>query len=167
MTLPPRSDKGRFNRSLRYGWLGQFTQPWFGNQTADVLQNLSVVSAAGRPLASAVSTMARYHYRASVRQRLLFARNELEHGADLWDSMHRARLLSTNELHLLEAATRVGNLPWALSQLATRRRITTWQRRTALAQLVFPICILMLGCLVLRIALAVFMPLIQMITGAS
>ena len=92
---------GRFNRSLRYGWLGQFTQPWFGNQTADVLQNLSVVCELGRPLASAVSTMARYHYRPSIRQRLLFVRNELEHDAGLWDSMYRARLISADELSFI------------------------------------------------------------------
>ena len=85
---------GRLQRWVSRSWLGRLTQPWLGYQTADVLQNLSVVTQAGRPMAGTISTLARYHYCPSVRQRLLFVRNELEHGAGLWPSMQNARLVN-------------------------------------------------------------------------
>lgn len=158
---------GRLQRWVSRGWLGRLTQPWLGSQTADVLQNLSVVTQAGRPMAGAISTLARYHYCPSVRQRLLFVRNELEHGAGLWPSMQSARLVNARELRLLEAATRVGNVPWVLRQIARRRRLMTWQRRDFLIQMVFPLCILMLGGLVLWFGSAVFLPLVRIMSSIA
>ncbi len=158
---------GRMQRSFNRGWLGQLFQPWLGNQTADVLRNLSVVSDCGRPLASAISTMARYHDCPSIRHRLLFVRNELEHNVGLWPSMHRVHLVNGRELKLLETATRVGNVPWVLRQIAMQHRNSAWQRRQALAQIVFPVCIVMLGGLVLWVGLVIFTPIINMIAGIA
>ena len=61
----------------------------------------------------------------------------------------------------------MGNVPWVLRQIARRRRLIAWQRREALTQMVFPLCILLLGGLVLWFGSAVFLPVVRIIGSAA
>ena len=81
-------------------------------QAPVILRILAVVVQAGRPMTGALSTMARHHDSASVRNRLLFVRNEVERGGDVWDEFAEVGLLKTSEARILESAQRAGNLPW-------------------------------------------------------
>ena len=75
-------------------------------RSAEVLQRLGAVTAGGRPLPSALSTLARYHFDPAIRHKLLFARNEVEQGADLWQSLATVRLVNPAEATVMEVATR-------------------------------------------------------------
>ncbi len=146
-------------RSLRRGLL----RPWFDMRSADVLQNLSVVSEAGRPLPGAISTLARYHHDPTLRQKLLFVRNEVEQGADLWATLRKVKLLTPAEVALMEASAKVGNRPWAMGQLAACKRRRMRRRLELLGQLVHPAAVLLLGGVVFVMFLSVFVPLVKII----
>ena len=130
---------------------------------ADVLQKLGIASAAGRPIPGALSTLARYHFVPDVRHKLLFVRNEVELGADVFSSMTAVGLLSPPELRLLQTAERVGNRPWVLDQLAAVKQRRTRLRLDRAAQFILPAIVLLLACVVLFQALTILGPLISLI----
>jgi type II secretory pathway component PulF len=155
---------GRF---VRYSILHRLVRPLRELHAADVLQNLGVALHAGRPLPGALSTLARYHFDPDVRVKLLFVRNEVEQGEDLWRSLTNVGLLAPAEVRLLEAAERVGNRPWALTQIVGVKKRRTRRRFEWLAELLLPGLVLALGVFVLLQALSIFQPLLTLIEGLS
>ena len=150
-------------RSMRRAVLSRLFRPLRELYTADVLEKLGVAIQAGRPLAGAVSTLARYHFDPTLRHQLLFIRNEMEQGSDVWQSMATIGLLNSPEVRVLETAGRVGNRPWALKQIALVKKRRTMQRFARWAELVLPAVVLLLGGFVLFQALGVFGPLVNII----
>ncbi len=134
-------------------------------RSAEVLQKLSVATTAGRPISGALSTLARYHFEPSIRHKLLFVRNEVEQGADVWQSMGRVGLVTPPEATLLATADRVGNRTWVLGQLARSKKRRTLRRWERLSEMLFPAVVLLMGAFVLFETLTVFVPLTQLIYG--
>jgi type II secretory pathway component PulF len=155
----------RPGRFLRNSLLGRFFAPLRSLRSAEVLEKLSVAAASGRPMTGAISTLARYHFDPSTRQKLLFVRNEMEQGADVWQSLAQAGLLTTPEEHLLLTADRVGNRSWILRQLAAAKKRRTWRKLERLSELLLPVIVVVLGAFVLFQALSVLMPLVAIITA--
>lgn len=155
---------GRF---IRYAILGRFFEPLRELRAADVLQKLGIATGAGRPVPGALSTLARYHFDPTTRHKLLFVRNEVEQGADVWQSMNAVELLTQPEVRLLTTAERVGNRPWALKQLAWGKRQRTERGLERLSQLLLPVLVLVLGAFVLFQALTIFLPLTQMLNSLA
>jgi type II secretory pathway component PulF len=151
---------GRF---VRNSVLGRLLQPLRELHAADLLQKLGIASAAGRPIPGALSTLARYHFVPDVRHKLLFVRNEVELGADIFQSMAQVGLLNAPELRVLQTADRVGNRPWILDQLAAVKQRRTHQRLASAARFVLPAVVLLLAGMVLFQALTVLSPLVQLI----
>jgi type II secretory pathway component PulF len=153
----------RGGRFFRNGIVGRFSGMARELRSAEVLRKLGLAIQAGRPIPGALSTLARYHYDPRLRHKLLYCRNEVEQGADVWQSLTAAGLLAPAERELMRTADRVGNRPWALAQIAalkTRRTTRRWER---LSSLLLPALVLLLGALVLLQALSVFVPLTQLI----
>ena len=143
----------------RLGWI----RPWHDMRSADVLQNLSIVTKAGRPVPGAISTLARYHHDPLLRQELLFVRNEVEQGAEVWAALGKVKLLSSAEMALLHAAEKVGNVPWVMTQLAQCKRRRAHRRIDMLGQLAQPAAILLLGGIVLVVCLGMYAPILQLL----
>jgi type II secretory pathway component PulF len=152
-------------RQLRSVVFRRLFSPLREMHAADVLEKLSVAIRAGRPITGAVSTLARYHFDPTLRHQLLYIRNEMEQGADVWQSMESIGLLSPPEANALATADRVGNRPWVLKQLATVKKRRTMRRLTRLSELALPIIVLVVGAFVLWHALAVFVPLLQIVNS--
>jgi len=153
----------RTGRAVRFWIWGWFSAPWRDSLAADVLQKLGIAAASGRPLAAALSTLARYHFDPTMRHKLLFVRNEVEQGADAWESLTAVGLLTPPEVHLLGTARRVGNQPWVISQLVASKQRRTAHRSQRLAVFVLPVVVIVLGAFVLSQALTLFLPLTEMI----
>ena len=68
---------------------------------------------------------------------------------------------------MLGAASRVGNLGWALGELAdsSRRRLT--YRLHALVQVLFPLAIGLVGLTVMFFVVGLFMPLVALIQNLT
>ena len=157
----------RPGRFLRNTVLSRFFGPLRNLRCAEVLEKLSIAASAGRPMTGAVSTLARYHFDPSTRRKLLFVRNEMEQGAEVWQSMAHAGLLTAPEENLLHAADRVGNRPWTLRQLAASKKRRTWRKLERLSELLLPAIVVLLGAFVLFQALSILMPLVKIITALS
>jgi MSHA biogenesis protein MshG len=143
-------------RRMRMRMFGPLYRPLRELHFADVLEKLSVTAEAGRPIAGAISTLARYHFDPALRRRLLFVRNEIEQGVDAWQSMQAVGLLSPQEVHALTTADRLGNRAWVLDQLAHVKERRTVARLSRAADLILPIVILLAGGFVLLQAMSVF-----------
>jgi type II secretory pathway component PulF len=159
LTFSPRP-----GRLLRRTFLGRLLFPLRELRAADVLQQLSLATAAGRPIAGTLSTLARFHFDPAVRNKLLFVRNEVEQGADVWQSMAAAGLVTGPEVRVLQTADQIGNRPWALRQLAIGKKRRTARRLDRLSEFVLPVLVIALGAFVLFQALTVFVPITSFIT---
>ena len=153
----------RSGRFLRHAVFSRWLQPLRELRAADVLQKLGIAATAGRPIPGALSTLARYHFDPTIRHQLLFVRNEVEQGADVWHSLTTVGLLTPPEMRLLESAERVGNQPWALQQLVGGKRRRSRRRLEQLSALVLPMLVGLLGLVVLIYGLVVFLPLTGLI----
>lgn len=111
--------RGRwFDRSRRSGWFATLRGWTPGLRVRTVLGELQQVRTAGRPVVGCISSLARYCPDPVLRRRLLFVRNELDHGADPWSALQGTGLLAEGEAAALQASQRLGNTPWALDQVA-------------------------------------------------
>ncbi|MGW8256393.1 MAG: type II secretion system F family protein, partial [Thermoguttaceae bacterium] len=90
---------------------------------------------------------------------------DLDQGVSWSDSLRRRRLIQSVDQAVLQAAERVGNLPWALRETADSNRRRMAYRLNAIMQLAFPPIILCLGAAVMVVILAFFYPLIYLIYG--
>ena len=150
-------------RTFSTRWL-RWVLEW---RSADLLRRLAVAAEAGRPLSGALSTLARYHYDGPFRQKLLFVRNEVEQGADLWASMARTRILSSSESKALACAEDRQLCQWTMRRLARLKQSRVTQRIETTFDLLQPIAILLLAAVVLLVALAVFLSMVGLIEVAG
>ncbi len=153
----------RFRRAFASRWVGPVAQL----RTARLLRNLALAVAAGRPIPSALSTLARHHFDAHVRSKLLFARNEVEQGAEPWQSLSSAGLITSRESQALASSSTLTNRVWLLNRLARWKEESTQQRGAVLVSLLHPGLVLGFGILVLWIALAFFGFVTQLITSLA
>ncbi len=153
----------RSRRAVSHSIFARFFRPHREKQSADLLEKLSVAIEFGRPIPGALSTLARYHFDPTIRHKLLFVRNEVEQGSDVWQTMATVGLLTAPEVRLMKTAERIGNQPWVLKQLAfvkKRRGMRSLERWSRFA---FPALVISMGVFVLLLAFTVFIPLTQLI----
>lgn len=130
---------------------------------ADVLRRLGESAAAGRPLPGAIATLARHHYEPALRHKLLYVRNELSLGAELWPTLQSAGLLSARESAALVASDRLGVVAWTLKALSDARGQHAIRRLTWLSSLALPAIVLVFGAFVLVHVLSLFTFFTQLI----
>lgn len=148
-------------------WLPRFSRSASYLRGADVLELLTLSHRKGRPVQGALSTLARYHYDPRLRSQLLFARNEVEQGAGVWESLLAARLLSAAETDALKTALDRRSQTWTIQQLVEVRRNRTAARLETLLDLLQPAIVLLIATGVLFAALAVLGPLFELTSGLS
>ena len=121
---------------------------------SEILDLLSISVKAGRPLPAAISTLARYHFDQSIRNKLLFARNEIEHGTDPWQAMTDAKLLTAAESKALADASSVESRAWTLKRFADNKRRNVARRASDVASLAQPAVTIALASIVFIVASA-------------
>jgi type II secretory pathway component PulF len=150
------------------GW-GNYHVPIFDRllgrrHTALVLRALSLVVDGHKSLAQGLSILANHYPTRWVQRRLIAARAEVADGAQWVDALWRNRVIRGSDAEVLQSAAAVGNLSWALRELAdtTERRLAF--RAQAIVELLFPLVILGLGMLVFIVAISYFLPLVELIS---
>ena len=103
-----------FRRMLGGRWIRGIAQA----RSSQLLRLLSTTEEAGRPVPSAISSLARYHFDRNVRQKLLYARNEIEQGTDVWTSLADAKLLTPQESTAITQASSPQTRAWVMRELA-------------------------------------------------
>jgi type II secretory pathway component PulF len=116
-----------------------------------------------RPLVETMRLLAGYFPQPQMRTRLAWAANRIDMGADWCDSLRQAGIIRNAEYGVFKTAERVGNLEWALDEMAegSVRRMAC--RLRAYISIAFPLVILLIGVCVLYIERGVLMPLVSII----
>lgn len=136
-------------------------------QIVELYRMLAIAVEAGRPLAGALSTLGRYHFNRSLRQRLLFVRNEVEQGADVWQGLAKSHLIKPSEAEALSNAPNSRIAAWTLRELARKKFVVASRRTAALTALVEPTLTLLFGALVLWVCMAFFQYLVAFIQSIN
>jgi protein transport protein HofC len=153
------------------GW-GSYSVPLFDRllgrrHTALVLRSLSLMVEAGKPVSLALQVLARHYPTFWVRRGLAHAESDVRHGVEWIQALWRQRLIGHADADVLAAAEAVGNLPWALSELAAALERRMAIRFQMAIQTLFPLVVLMLGMVVFILVAAYFLPLVDIIKSLS
>ncbi len=135
--------------------------------TALVFRSLSLVVHASKPIEFGLSLLGDRYPTRWFRRRLIASRNDVRHGDDWIDSLRRHHLIRAADGEVLRAAAAVGNLGWALDELAetTERRLAI--RFQMVIQTLFPLVVLMLGLVVFVTAVGYCAPLVTLISNIA
>jgi len=157
-----------FYLPIRYfGWT-DWDFPGVGRLTrrldsAEILDTLALVAGQQRPLLQAIAALAHSYPKQRIRWRLSQVATDVLLGGDWCASLRRHGLIRQPELAVLQAAQRVGNLPWALTEMADSARRRLAYRVQAAAQLLFPAIVILMGLIVSFIVVALYLPLVSLI----
>jgi len=154
-------------RFFRRRVLSRLFKPITQLRTANILRLLAIAQQAGRPLPGSLSTLARYHYDSMIRNKLLFARNEVEQGTEIWSSLAKTGLLASAESRALESSAAANSTAWTLQHLADWKRNHVARRFDIYIELLMPVVIVLMALVVLFTALATLTPLFKMINELS
>jgi len=131
----------------------RYASRWFSPianlRSATLLRILSTSAIEGRPLPGSLSTLARYHYDANVRSKLLYARNEVEQGVEPWSSLSNTGILTPGETKALREASNSRVQSWLMLQFAHAKEDRVYQRVSILLSFVHPVMTLLFGIVVL------------------
>lgn len=131
--------------------------------SAHILDTLALVARQRQPLTDGIAALAHSYPKRNIRWRLTLAAAGIRAGRDWCESLLEQDLIRPSDSAILQAAQRVGNLPWALHEMADSNRRRLAYRVQAAAQLLFPPIIILMGLVVMFIVVALFLPLVALI----
>jgi protein transport protein HofC len=131
--------------------------------SAAILDSLALAVETNQPLGNSMTSLAATYPQLDIRRKLCYVCIEILRGADWRQSLCRHGLIKPADEAVLAAAQRVGNLPWAMREMADSNRRRLAYRLNALVQLAYPPVIVCLGLLVMFVVVALFYPLITLI----
>ncbi len=132
--------------------------------TVMLLRAVALATEVNRPVDLALSALAEHHPAATMRNRLRAVLQRMAEGQPWADGLAEQGLLRPAELAVVASAERAGNLTWALRDVAE-----TIERRFALRlqrwlEILVPMLVLAAGAIVMFIMVALFVPLVSLIT---
>ncbi len=140
---------------------------WRSADCALVLRWLANAVRKDLSMAETIRALATRFPQRDVRARLEHASSRIDRGADWCDSLRSAGLIRRSESALFKTAARVGNLDWALEEMASGGMRRAAYRFRAWMNILFPVALLLLGVAVLIITAGVLMPLVALIDGLA
>jgi protein transport protein HofC len=135
--------------------------------SAIILDSLALAAEGNQPLGDSVLTLAGTYPQSTIRRKLSYVGVDIHQGRDWSDSLCRHGLIRRADQAVLKAAQRVGNLPWAMREMADSNRRRLAYRLSALVQVAYPPVILCIGLMVMFIVVALFYPLVTLIMRLS
>ncbi len=158
---------------IMFSPLVKWYTPFIGRQyragiQGELLRTLGKLLAVGQTAPQALGFLARSHVLPGVVQRRLdSATRQVETGQPLNDALHRAGLLPTSMSALVQTSQRIGSLPATLIEMGDALATRSFRvvRRMSLA--VAPVLIVVVGSVVGFVVIAMFFPLVQLLTRLS
>jgi type II secretory pathway component PulF len=132
-----------------------------------VMRGLALAIRRGMPMPEAMRMIAQSYPLLIVSMQLEGAANEVAAGAEWTDSLRRTGLITQSDAAVLTAAQRVGNLDWALEEMAASALRRQVHRVQVILQILFPVAILTVGVFVFVFVCGLFLPLITLIQGLT
>jgi protein transport protein HofC len=150
--------------SLRFPEMSRFLRR---RHSAIILDSLALAAEGNQPLGNSVLTLAGTYPQSSIRRKLSYVGVDIHQGGDWSESLCRHGLIKRADQAVLKAAQRVGNLPWAMREMADSNRRRLAYRLSALVQVAYPPVIICMGLMVLFIVVALFYPLVNLVMRLS
>ena len=142
----------------------QLSRRW---DAALVMRVLAMAVHHGWPMNKTIWLLSRIFPNPPVRSLLMSAAQRIDNGENWCDSLLNVGLLTPPDSTVLRAASRVGNLEWALDEMADSSiRRLVYRLRLGL-NMVFPLTLLLFGIIIAYIVISLFLPLISIIQGLS
>ncbi|WP_165073653.1 type II secretion system F family protein [Paludisphaera rhizosphaerae] len=135
--------------------------------SATILRSLSMCAESGQPIEKGLHTLAARYPVSWVRRRLARAEQNALHGMDWREALRREKLINTTDHEVLATSSAVGNLPWAMNDLADAIDRRQRLKIAMLSQAFWPIVIVAIAALVLFLAVGFFTPLVTLIARLS
>jgi len=135
--------------------------------TAVILRALALSAARNRPLGPMLYALGDSYPKQAIREKLQLVQNDIEAGQRWFESLQRRGIISRADAGLLSSAERLGNLAWALTEVADSNERRLSYQLTAVTQVIVPITVIGVGMLVAYFAIAYFLPLVKLITALS
>jgi general secretion pathway protein F len=132
-----------------------------------VMRGLALAIRRGLPMPQALRIVEDSYPLPIVRQKLNVACQRVEAGSDWCQALRDTRLIGQADAAVLAAAQRVGNLDWALEEMAASAIRRQAERVQIALNVLFPLLLLSLGLLVFLFVCGLFLPLITLIQGLS
>jgi type II secretory pathway component PulF len=131
------------------------------------MRNLALALRRGMPLPEALRLIAQNYPLSIVGSRLQAAANEVAAGANWCESLRKTGLIARSDAAVLAAAQRVGNIDWALEEMAASALRRQVHRVQGMVQILFPVALLVVGLFVFVFVCGLFLPLITLIEGLA
>jgi type II secretory pathway component PulF len=151
-------------RNVQTGLLRRFYTRY---DSSPIMRHLARMIEKGRTLPDSLLAIANCYHRPTVAESIAEVYVDTESGGDCWKSLLNRGFLSRRDLALIEAAQRVGNLPWALREIADVREKRYVFRVDTMAQLFRPVPIIAVGLFVGWVCIAMFMPVVKLVNDLS
>jgi type II secretory pathway component PulF len=135
--------------------------------TTRFARTLSVLLDAGVDVGSSINLTADVMRMSPMRQAVLSSREKILAGKELSATLDRTRQFAPDVIAIVGSGEETGKLPESLAHLADDYDEQISVMIANLGHLIQPLIVLVLGAIVLFIILAVFMPIIQMITSLA
>ena len=135
--------------------------------TSPIMRHLARMIERGKTLPDSLLAIANSYHRPSVAESIAEVYVDTESGGDCWKALLKQGFLLRRDLALIEAAQRVGNLPWALREIADVREKRFIFRVDTLVQLFRPVPIIAVGLFVGWVCIAMFMPVVKLVNDLS
>ncbi len=153
------------------GWVN-YDVPFFDRflkrrHMALILRALSLAVDAGKPIEVGLTTLASHYPTLWVRRKLIKVDDQVQLGESWISALERQGIIQTSDAQVLISASAVGNLAWALRELAETGERRLAFRFQAVIQTLFPLVVLGLGLVVMFVAIAFFSPLVVLLGRLS
>jgi type II secretory pathway component PulF len=135
--------------------------------SALVLRALALTVKGGKPIPVALATLSNQYPSSWIRARLRQVSGDVQQGTDWVEALRGRGLIRPAEASVLDTAQRVGNLEWALQELATSADRKLGYHLQFWLQLLFPVAVIVMGLVVFVVAVAYFSPLVSLISRLS
>ncbi len=132
-----------------------------------VMRGLSLSIRRGLPLPQALRLISECYPISIVARRLRRAADRVAEGANWQDSLKQAGLIGQADVAVLGAAERVGNLDWALEEMADSAIRRQLYRAQAVLQFLFPLAMIVYGIVVGIFVIGCFIPIVSLIQGLA
>ena len=136
---------------------------WWRVDCSWVMRWLAAGVRQDRPILETLRLLASYFPQPTIRHRLKKSAQRVEQGGHWCDGLLRSQLIRKKESAVFKAAEKVGNLSWALDEMADSA-IRRWTMQLQVwTNIAFPLLVIVLGCVVLFALLGAFTPLVSLI----
>jgi type II secretory pathway component PulF len=132
-----------------------------------IMRGLALAVRKGQPLPDALRLVAESYPLSIVQTRLLAASEQVAAGGDWCQVLKNQGFIGRAEAAVLAAAQRLGNLDWALEEMANSALRRQALRIQVVLQGFFPAALLVVALVVFVFVCGLFLPLVALIQGLT